>query len=251
MTNRPPDPETAAERTPGAARGELAPDDGVIDALDRSALAAASAAGEEALACMSLLESRDSNVVAELFHGHDTIYEWTHYPEADVYDRENHSQFYYHVHPGALAGGEHGHFHLFLRASGMPGEIRCEAPLGSLCHIVAVSMSWQGEPLRLFTTNRWVTDDRFFEAGAVKAMLEHVVIDRHGPYPTTSRWLGAMVRLFAPDIRRLIDERDRVIEEWALCHPDGDVHEDRALEIPSHMAIDVPGRVAALRARLG
>lgn len=251
MTNQPPDPETNAERTPGEARGELAPNDSVLDMLDRPTLEAMHSAGEETLACASLLKNRDSNVVAELLRGHDTIYEWTHYPEADVYDRASHSQFYYHVHPGALAGGEHGHFHLFLRTSNMPNDLTREAPLDSLCHVVAVSMSWQGEPIRLFTTNRWVTDDRWFEAGAVKAMLEYVVVDSKGAYPTTSRWLGAMIRLFAPEIRRLLDERDREIEDWARRHPDGDVHEDHALEVPSHMAIDVPGRVAALRERLG
>ena len=95
MTNQPPDPETNAERTLGTALGELAPDDNILDALDRSTLEAMLSAGEEVLACATLLESRDSNVVAELLRSHDTIYEWTHYPEADVYDRTNHSQFYY------------------------------------------------------------------------------------------------------------------------------------------------------------
>ena len=133
----------------------------------------------------------------------------------------------------------------------MPDDLAREAPPDSLCHIVATSMSWQGEPLRLFATNRWVTDDRWFEAGAVKAMLEYAVVDPKGADPTTSRWVGVMIRLFAPDIRRLLDKRDRVIEDWARRHPDGDVHEDRALEVPSHMAIDIPRRVAALRSRLG
>ena len=251
MTKLPPDSETNSERTPVTALGELAPDNSILDALDRPTLEAMHNAGEDALACASTLEAGDSNAVAELLRGHDAIYEWTHYPKADVYDHKNHSQFYCHVHPGALAGSEHGHFRLFLRASGMPDDLACEAPPDSLCHIIAVSMNWQGEPIRLFTTNRQVTDDRWFEAVAVKAMPEYVVADSKGAYPIASRWLGALTQLFAPDVRRLLDERDRAIEDWAHRHPDSDVHEDRALEVPSHMAIDISGRVTALRERLG
>ena len=88
--------------------------------LPRERLEDMAAAGAEIMECYRLLRKSDGNVVAEVLRGHGEFYEWDHYPPGDVYDKETHSQYYYHAHPAELRGGEHGHFHTFLRPKGMP-----------------------------------------------------------------------------------------------------------------------------------
>ena len=61
------------------------------------------------------------NVVDEVMAGQATIADWRHYPEEDVFDPTSHAQYFYHTHPPRRpASREHGHFHIFLRAEGMP-----------------------------------------------------------------------------------------------------------------------------------
>ena len=130
--------------------------------ISRPKLEAMLTAGHEILECYRLLTKTGDNVVGELIRGHETFYEWNHYPEGDAYDPETHSQYYYHAHREDRE--EHGHFHTFLRPKGMPSDIRpalladFEPPEGdnaALSHLIAISMDAHGYPTGLFTTNRW------------------------------------------------------------------------------------------------
>ncbi len=250
----------AGQSAMGVAQGELDSGSENLAGLPCARLEAMLEASRIAVAVEETLRQRGGNIVAELLAGHETIYEWTHYPTGDVFDRESVSQYYYHAHPGALCDGEHGHFHLFLCAPGLPdgakpvpydGDANWPTGASALSHIVAISMNNSGAPMRLFTTNRWVTGDVWYPAADVCRMIERFRIDHGEPSPATNRWITAIVRLFAPDTARLVLTRDAVIENWKRDHPDRDVFEDRALEITSHMKIDVAGRVAALHVLLG
>src|SRR6266576_1539796 len=67
------------------------------------------------------LAGRSCNIVSEVMSGHAAISEWRHYPDGEVYDPKSHAQYFYHTHPvKGRAVREHGHFHTFLRAEGMP-----------------------------------------------------------------------------------------------------------------------------------
>ena len=81
-------------------------------------------AGERVRECYRVLAKTDDNIVGELLKGAGTFYEWNHYPDGDVYDHDNHAQFYYHAHSAEERPGEHGHFHAFLRPKGMPAGVR-------------------------------------------------------------------------------------------------------------------------------
>ena len=125
-------------------------------------------AGAEVVRWQQILAKTDGNIVAEALRGGDTFYELDHYPEGDVYDAESASQFYYHSH----REGEHGHFHTFLRCTGIPSRIT-PVPLpdftpedrdDGVCHIVAISMDVYGLPIGLFTTNRWICADVWYKA---------------------------------------------------------------------------------------
>ena len=228
--------------------------------LSRGELETMLAAGEEILECSRVLGNTNDNIVGEALRDQGKFYEWDHYPKGDVYDHQSHAQYYYHAHPAELRGGEHGHFHTFLRAKGMPRGVTpaphddtSEWPAGddALSHLIGVSMDSKGIPIALFSTNRWVTGETWYAGRDVRAMLDRFVIDHARPSWPVNRWITAMLRLYRPQIRELVTARDAAVEAWRAKHPDRDVFEDRELEITSRIAISVDEQIAAVRAALG
>lgn len=217
-------------------------------------------AGEDALTCHRVLSKTNDNIVGELLRDQGTFIEWNHYPPGDAYDRETHAQYYYHAHPPeARPLKEHGHFHTFLRPKGMPATIapapvpHFKAPEGAndaLSHLIAISMDPMGFPLRLFTTNRWVTGEVWYSANDVIKMLDLFAIDQARPSWPTNRWVTAMLRLFRPQIEQLIHQRDAAVAEWQASHPGVDVYEDRKLEITSILEISIDDQIKAVSKRL-
>jgi hypothetical protein len=223
--------------------------------LTRQDLLAMQAAGEEARECIRVLRKVNLNVVGEVLKGQGQFVRLTHYPQGDVYDRETHAQYYYHAH----RDGEHGHFHLFLRAKGMPPgcnpvpeAAERDWPAGdqALSHLVAISMDKFGAPTGLFTTNRWVTAETWYPASDVIRMLPHFAVDHAWPSWPTNRWLTAMVRLFRPQIAALVQARDAALAARREAYPDSDVFEDRSFEVLSETAIDVEGQMQAIERAL-
>jgi hypothetical protein len=201
--------------------------------------------------------------------GEGAVVEWQRYPEGEVYDAGSHAQYFYHGHATAdTAGGprvEHGHFHLFLRAEGLPPGVAplvlpelavADAPVppqaapakrggrAEVCHLIAVALDDRGEPVRLFTTNRWVTGETWYRAEDVIRMLDCFHVERGGGSPVVNRWLGAVLRLFLPEIARLLRERDATIMGWRRRRR-GNVFEDPRLETLSSIGIDLDERLAA------
>jgi hypothetical protein len=226
-------------------RDKLSPDD--LEAMLR--------AGEEIAECNRVLRKGGLNIVGEVLKGQGQFVKLDHYPKGDVFDRDSHAQYYYHAH----RSNEHGHFHTFMRQPGMPKGIEPvpEAetrnwPKGdkALSHIAAISMDRYGKPIGLFTTNRWVTGETWYRAEDVCAMLDCFVIDHAYPSWPTNRWITAMIRLFRPQIERLLHERDARMKAWAEAHPDTDVFEDRKLETISETPIDVDDQLAVVRKAL-
>ncbi|MBK8508608.1 MAG: hypothetical protein IPL51_08090 [Candidatus Competibacteraceae bacterium] len=212
------------------------------------------AAGRELRECQRVLEKAGLNVVGELLKGQGDFVELEHYPRDDVFDAETHGQYYYHAHRGGEL--EHGHFHTFLRADGMPeGVAPLDDPQASepwpqgdeaLCHLVAVAMDAWGDPIGLFCVNRWVTDETWTPAEAVIAMLDRFAIDHAFPNWAVNRWLTALLRLYRPHIEALIRHRDQVIAAWRRTYPDRDALEDRALEITGYLPIKFDALLAQL-----
>jgi len=230
---------------------------GLLRALPRSRLERMHAAGMTVLECYRVLEKAGANVVGQCLAHQGTFYELEHYPRGDVFDEEFGAQYYYHAHRPDL--GEHGHFHCFLRREGMPPGARPVAmpkdtprPEGeeAICHLVAISMDAMGYPTHLFTTNRWVTNESFYAAEDTLEMIDLFRIDHVFPCLATNRWITAMLQLFWPQIRLLLQERDRVVADWRRRHPRRNVYEDRELEITSRMAIDVDAQISLVEQAL-
>ena len=211
------------------------------------------AAGAEVVECHRVLTKTGDNIVGELLKNNGTFYEWDHYPPGDVYDRATHGQYYYHAHAAAQRfKGEHGHFHTFVRPKGMPPGIRPaqvpgytppEDPNDALSHLVAISMTPEGLPFRLFTVNRWVTGEVWYKAEDVIHLLDVFKIDHAQLSWPVNRWITAMIQLFKPQICDLLRARDRKVAFWQEQHPERDVYEDRDLEVTSFLDVSIDQQV--------
>lgn len=228
-----------------------------LNDLGNDALQAMLAAGEDILECYRVLHKAGLNIVGEVLRGQGDFVELNHYPPDDVFDSDTQSQYYYHAHRGMA--GEHGHFHTFMRARGMPTGMRpidCTGsepwPTGgdALSHLIGISMDAYGFPIGLFTTNRWVTDESWYTATDAMRLLERFRVDHAAPSWPVNRWISAMFVLFRPQMAALLERRDAVIAERAARHPGSDVFEERELEITSQASISVEDRVAQVRAML-
>ena len=128
----------------------------------------------------------------------------------------------------------------------MPGTPSIDA----VCHLVGIGVDKRGRAVRLFTTNRWVTDETWQEAEAVTAMLDGFTIGHAQPSWPVNRWISSVLRLFRPQIAALLTERDRTVNHWAGSHPDTDTLEDRALEVTSEVAVSVETQLSAVERAL-
>lgn len=236
--------ETPASPAAGSAAGPALSD------LPLDQLQTMRQAGLEIMACYRVLKKAGMNIVGEVLRDAlnrgERFYEYNHYPDDDVYDRETHAQYYYHAHRSEA--GEHGHFHTFLRPAGMPEGVAPVVhpatdpwPEGSeaLSHLVAIAMDGYGYPTGLFTTNRWVTAEAWYPADQVILMLDRFAIDHAQPSWPVNRWISAMFVLFRPHIEALLRQRDLTVRAWSEHHPGEDVFEARVLDITSHTAICV------------
>jgi len=225
-------------------------------ALSKGELESMLSAGEKVLECVRVLDNTADNVVGELLRDTGTFFEWNHYPDGDVFDPRSNAQYYYHAHPKDQRPGEHGHFHTFLRPKGMPPGIEpaplpdFEPPEGendALSHLIAISCDKQGVPIKLFTTNRWVTGEVWYKAEDVIRMLNYFVIDHVRPSWAVNLWLSNMLILFRPQIAALIAARDRAVEDWAAENDSANVYEDRELEVTTECPISIRDQIAAVR----
>ena len=210
-------------------------------------------AGADVIENQRLLDKATANVVGQCLANQGTFFEMDHYPSGDVYDDETHSQYYYHSH--RPEGGEHGHFHTFLRAKGMPDGVKTidykgdeEVPTGdeALAHLVAIGMNQPGQPISMFSVNRWVTGETFYPADDTIAMLDHFKMDHTFPCLAVNQWITALLILFRPQIEALLIERDRVIKNWAALHIGVDVYEDRELEVTGFLNINIADQIKAI-----
>jgi len=229
-----------------------------LEDLDHATLSGMLEAGKDVLECYRVLKKTNDNIVGELLRDTGTFYQWQHYPKGDIFDRDSHSQYYYHAHPKDQRLGEHGHFHTFKRASGMkrgvepvPYDGDATWPVGTdaLSHLIAISMDAKGFPIGLFTVNRWVTGESWYRAEDVCDMIDTFEIDHARPSWPVNRWVTGMVGLFRPLVKDLVRERDRAVAARRASHP-GDVFEDKGLEVTSQSAVSVEKQITRLRALL-
>ncbi len=204
----------------------------------------------------------------------EAIADWQHYPLGEVYDPQSHAQYFYHAHPvRQRSAREHGHFHTFLRAEGMPTGVAPlvlpeaavpdalpprpqAAPLkhgtrNEVSHLVAIALNPRGEPIRLFTTNRWVTGETWYRADEVIQMLDYFKFGAASEPILLNRWISAIVALFRPQVTALLRLRDDAVMNWRWRRRTN-IFEDTRIEVTSSFDIDLDAQLAFLdRLRLG
>ena len=112
-----------------------------------------------------------------------------------------------------------------------------------MSHLIAIAVDRQGEPIRLFTTNRWVTGETWYRAADVVRMLDRFVIDESEPSAELNRWVGAMIQLFRPQISALLSARDEAVMAWRRRRRT-EVFEDARLEVTSSLDITLEAQLA-------
>jgi hypothetical protein len=208
--------------------------------MPRHRLLAMREAAREVERCRRALSKGGCTVVSEVLRGQHVIDDWAHYPQGDVVDEEFNAQYYYHRHSESeRPAGEQGHFHTFIRSAGGHG-----APV----HLVGLAMDRMSVPVRLFTTNVWVTGEAWHGADELIDLLGRFAVDHARPSWPLNLWLTAMLRLFQPAIEDLLRQRDAVMRGWAAAH--AHVENDRRLETVSELCIDVDSHIGEIDAAL-
>jgi uncharacterized protein DUF6969 len=216
--------------------------------------------------CRRELAARNADLMNEVTAGTGAISEWRHYPEGEAYDPKSHSQYFFHAH-GAKGqpAAEQGHFHTFLRAEGMPIGVAplllpelavADAPAlppqaaplkrgtrDEVSHLIAIAIDLSGEPIRLFTTNRWVTGETWYRADDVIRMLDRFAITAAEPADVLNRWIGAVIGLFRPQIAALLRARDDTVMAWRRRRRTP-VFEDPRLEVTSSLDVELDTQLA-------
>jgi hypothetical protein len=163
------------------------PDDGEADGDPAAALVAAEAE----------LAAAGTTLLGTLLAGEADFRPGSHYPPGEVADFRTGSQWYYHRHEADVGG----HFHLFQRVG------RRGAGAGFV-HLAGVALDARGEPVELFVTGRRATGEEPRGAAVASRLLARFAVTHDWPARATNAWLGALVRLYRPEIEALHRERD-------------------------------------------
>lgn len=128
---------------------------------------------------------------------------WKHYPENDYTDHASGYEFYYHAHDQQdMPEAEHGHFHVFKRSLKHPEQF---------IHLIGIALNAKGLPVRLFTTNQWVTGEAMAQAKKVISALKGFKVSPKGRLAPIGKWLTALVTLYVEEMESLIQQRDQWI----------------------------------------
>ena len=230
-----------------------------LSSLPWDTLKAMQTAAEAVMNVHRLLAKAQSTILREMLAGEAAAAPWRHYPDGDVYDAEYFSQYYFHDHPMTVEWPDvRGHFHTFLRlpeleddgsdtAHDLLTDGLQEPPL---CHLIGVAVDGVGYPIRLFTTNRWVTGENRQPAARLIGLLQHFEVDHTHPSWAVNVWITNLLRMYRPQIEDLLHGRDRVVAAHSQRQPGSDPWEDESLEIPSSLDIHLSQQIDAIMAAM-
>ena len=153
------------------------------------------------LALLDTFSEKQSNAVLEVLKG-KVPRQNEKFPQGELHFQGSGWRGFYHCHdaPGK-DGQEHGHFHLFVQTSKSQGNKQ------TWSHLAGLSMDYEGQPIKWFTVNRWVTDGIWLPAEELKYFLDSV--SPHQCHSLCEQWLLCMVSLYTDNLKQLLEERDR------------------------------------------
>lgn len=176
----------------------------------------------------------------------------SHYPKGDRIDRSTGAQYFYHCHREDYETTEHGHFHCFLRYKHIPKKVK-PASLADwdryidnpMTHLIAIGMNQLGMPIRLFTVNRWVTSEIWYDAHHAPKLLNRfkMKLDDDPYWQQLDKWVEGMLHLFTPQISWLHHERDRLINLHRTSDPEDNIYLNKKIEELSYINIDLKNQI--------
>lgn len=176
----------------------------------------------------------------------------SHYPQGDRIDHKTGAQYFYHCHREDYDSMEHGHFHCFLRYKHIPKNIK-PAPLADwnkyidnpMTHLVAIGMNQLGQPIRLFTVNRWVTSEIWYGSEQTSRLLKRykMTLINDSYWQVLDKWIEGILHLFTPQILWLHQERDKKIAQHQVNSAVENPYMDYELEELSAIPIDLKQQI--------
>jgi hypothetical protein len=153
------------------------------------------------------------------------------YPEQRLRFGSDQWRAYYHSHSDQYPSpwDEHGHFHLFYRVDDQGDSAN------DWSHIVALSMSAEGQPVRWFTVNNWVCGDRWLEA---PELVKRVRFSSDGDVPA-GRWLACLTNFYRDQIVKLLLCRDQALHQARKQQSLSDALSNRNIYYLANQAIDL------------
>jgi len=214
-----------------------------VRALDGTRLQRMQSAAHDLIHCLEDFAHRGEVPLAAVVRDTAAPCLWQHYQGSAAMplgEQPHVLHYYYHSHgvTGALPR-EHGHYHLFAQLGADEGGTP------RYTHIVAIGVDARGLPLRLFTTNRWVTDDTWLPAGQVLDLSDRVTSTTVSTTDPVERWLRAQLGIFAPQIAALLRHRDRRIERRMRGGRRPGLLEDRRMHVLSQCRVSVQRQLTA------
>ncbi|MFT4059141.1 MAG: hypothetical protein QM652_06290 [Legionella sp.] len=201
----------------------------------------------QVLQAQQQMTSEGNNILHYTLNSQARHERMSHYPKGDRIDHRTGAQYFYHCHRENYESTEHGHFHCFLRYKHIPKTIKPASLFdwdryidNPMTHLVAIGMNQSGQPIRLFTVNRWVTSEIWYEAKYTARLLKHYKMTLENSYwQVLDKWIEGIIYLFAPQITWLHHERDRIMQHQQAENP----YLDYELEELSQIPIDLKQQI--------
>ncbi len=175
-----------------------------------------------------------------------------HYPKGDRIDNNTGSQYFYHCHRENKESLEHGHFHCFLRQTHIPKRIKPAVLADSkknrdnpFTHLIAISMNCYGQPIRLFTVNRWVTGEIWYDAHHTRTFAKRfkMTANQDSHWKALDQWIEGIIFLFSPQIMWLQQQRDNMVLAHHQQNPSVNFFENKDQEELSSLAINLNDQI--------
>jgi len=166
---------------------------------------------QQAIDYTRALAQRDLNPLVAVLGSRAAPPAFHQYPEPGIHWIGDGLGYFYHSHgPEQSRRGEHGHFHLFAQQL----DCRGHASGDSYAHLVGIAVDATGAPLRVFTTNLWVTAGRWRCAAFICSELKRFARNVSRPDSGPERWIGSILSLYPAEVRKVLRLREQRVGHW-------------------------------------
>jgi hypothetical protein len=182
---------------------------------------------QQLYACLQEMAMQDTNAVLLTLADADVFESDRRYPEAGLVFGNGRWRSFYHCHQDGLRHeNEHGHFHIFTDVGNR-----------QWAHVAALAIDVSGQPLQWFVVNRWVTDGPWLQREQFLLQIASSTDDRQDSL--VGRWLHAMLKLYQPELVKLLQQRDQKLAEYAATSNDESVFEIREIYMLGSKSIEL------------